>query len=231
MATTQGLMAGKRGLIMGVANNRSIAWGIARALADQGAEIALTYQGDALRKRVEPLAKDLGAIVAGHCDVTDEASIAAMAAELAATPPDLVIVASGVLTLDNGEGPERAFKQIDADAMEAVFRLNTIGPALIAKHFLPLLPRLLDASVGHRVHVLLHLLIGLLQGLPLLLPLLPCRGDLPVLLPSRLALTSARCAALAASSIPLLPHHHIEHRVPLFALVALLVPRLWPRVG
>ncbi len=66
-----GLMAGKRGLIMGVANNRSIAWGIARALADQGAEIALTYQGDAFRKRVEPLAADLGAFLVGHCDVTD----------------------------------------------------------------------------------------------------------------------------------------------------------------
>ncbi|MAA97943.1 MAG: enoyl-[acyl-carrier-protein] reductase FabI [Stappia sp.] len=85
MATTQGLMAGKRGLIMGVANNRSIAWGIARALADQGAEIALTYQGDALRKRVEPLAKDLGAIVAGHCDVTDEASIDEVFAHLEKT--------------------------------------------------------------------------------------------------------------------------------------------------
>ena len=61
MATGQGLMAGKKGLILGVANNRSIAWGVARALADQGAEIALTYQGDAFRKRVEPLAEELGA--------------------------------------------------------------------------------------------------------------------------------------------------------------------------
>jgi enoyl-[acyl-carrier protein] reductase I len=71
-----GLMAGKRGLIMGVANNRSIAWGIAKALADQGAEIALTYQGEAFRKRVEPLAAELGgAIVVGHCDVTDMATV------------------------------------------------------------------------------------------------------------------------------------------------------------
>ena len=53
-------MAGKRGLIMGVANNRSIAWGIAKAVTAQGAEIALTYQGDALKKRVEPLAAELG---------------------------------------------------------------------------------------------------------------------------------------------------------------------------
>ena len=55
--TTGTLMAGKRGLIMGVANNRSIAWGIAKACAGQGAEVALTYQGDALKKRVEPLGR------------------------------------------------------------------------------------------------------------------------------------------------------------------------------
>ena len=78
MTAGNGLMAGKRGLIMGVANNRSIAWGIAKALADQGAELALTYQGDAFRKRVEPLASELGAYIAGDCDVTDEASIDAV---------------------------------------------------------------------------------------------------------------------------------------------------------
>ncbi|MCC0038203.1 MAG: enoyl-ACP reductase FabI [Brucellaceae bacterium] len=78
MATGQGLMAGKKGLILGVANNRSIAWGVARALADQGAEIALTYQGDAFRKRVEPLAEELGAHIAGHCDVSDLDSVDAV---------------------------------------------------------------------------------------------------------------------------------------------------------
>ena len=71
MANGTGLMAGKRGLILGVANNRSIAYGIAKALADQGAEIALTYQGEAFRKRVEPLAAELGATLVGHCDVTE----------------------------------------------------------------------------------------------------------------------------------------------------------------
>ncbi len=78
MAVGQGLMAGKRGLILGVANNRSIAWGIAKSCADQGAELALTYQGDAFRKRVEPLAAELGAHVAGHCDVTDPESLDAV---------------------------------------------------------------------------------------------------------------------------------------------------------
>lgn len=75
MVQASGLMAGKRGLIMGVANNRSIAWGIAKAIVDNGGEVAFTYQGDALKKRVEPLASELGAFMAGHCDVTDEATI------------------------------------------------------------------------------------------------------------------------------------------------------------
>jgi enoyl-[acyl-carrier protein] reductase I len=72
------ILSGKRGLIMGVANNRSIAWGIAKAARSHGAELALTYQGDALKKRVEPLAAELGAFVAGHCDVTDGATIDAV---------------------------------------------------------------------------------------------------------------------------------------------------------
>ena len=72
------LMAGKRGLIMGVANNRSIAWGIAKACAAQGAEIALTYQGDALKKRVDPLSAELGSTLVLPCDVTDTASMDAV---------------------------------------------------------------------------------------------------------------------------------------------------------
>ncbi|QYJ06178.1 SDR family NAD(P)-dependent oxidoreductase [Qipengyuania flava] len=74
-------------------------------------------------------------------DLADETSIAEAAKAMADTPPDLVIVASGVLTLADGTGPERTFKQIDGAAMEEVFRLNTIGPALVAKHMLPLFPR------------------------------------------------------------------------------------------
>jgi len=84
MAGGNGLMAGKRGLIMGVANNRSIAWGIAKACAEQGAELAFTWQGDALKKRVEPLAAELGAHMAGHCDVSDMATIDAVFADLEA---------------------------------------------------------------------------------------------------------------------------------------------------
>ena len=78
MAEASGLMRGKRGLIMGVANNRSIAWGIARACRAHGADLAFTYQGDALRKRVEPLAEEVDALVLGHCDVSEPATIDAV---------------------------------------------------------------------------------------------------------------------------------------------------------
>jgi enoyl-[acyl-carrier protein] reductase I len=76
------LMAGKRGLIMGLANERSIAWGIARACADAGAELAFSYQGDALKKRVNPLAAQLGSEIVLPCDVGDEASMDALFEEL-----------------------------------------------------------------------------------------------------------------------------------------------------
>jgi enoyl-[acyl-carrier protein] reductase I len=75
MNQSEGLMAGKRGIVMGVANDRSIAWGIAKAAAGAGAELAFTYQGEALERRVRPLAESLGASVVVPCDVTDEASM------------------------------------------------------------------------------------------------------------------------------------------------------------
>ena len=77
------LMRGKRGLIMGVANERSIAWGIARAMADAGAELAFSYQGDAFGKRVEPLAASVGSDFMVDVDVTDDASLDACFAKLA----------------------------------------------------------------------------------------------------------------------------------------------------
>ena len=73
-----GLMAGKQGLVMGVANERSLAWGIARALHDHGARLAFTYQGDALGKRVRPLAESLDSDFVIEVDVTDEASLDAV---------------------------------------------------------------------------------------------------------------------------------------------------------
>ena len=78
----EGLMQGKRGLIMGVANDRSIAWGVARSLHAAGAELAFTYQGDVFKKRVGPLTEKLSPAALIDCDVSDQASIDAAFAEL-----------------------------------------------------------------------------------------------------------------------------------------------------
>jgi enoyl-[acyl-carrier protein] reductase I len=78
------LMEGRRGLIMGLANDKSIAWGIARNLAEHGAQLAFSYQGEALRKRVEPLAAQVGSSLVQECDVGEEASMDALFARLAA---------------------------------------------------------------------------------------------------------------------------------------------------
>ncbi|MGQ0456460.1 MAG: enoyl-ACP reductase FabI [Hyphomicrobium sp.] len=100
---TGDLMAGKRGLIMGVANNRSIAWGIAKACAAQGAEIALTYQGDALKKRVEPLAAELGSSLVLPCDVTDTASMDAVFERLASAWGRLDFLVHAIAFADKNE--------------------------------------------------------------------------------------------------------------------------------
>jgi len=82
MTEAKALMQGKRGLIMGVANERSLAWGIAKAVAAHGAELAFTYQGEALGKRVRPLAESVGGELVLECDVTNEASLDAVFAAL-----------------------------------------------------------------------------------------------------------------------------------------------------
>ena len=75
MNNSSGLMAGKKGLIMGVANNRSIAWNIAKAVSSEGAELAFTYQGEALLKRITPLAESIGSDFIMPCDVTDSGTV------------------------------------------------------------------------------------------------------------------------------------------------------------
>jgi enoyl-[acyl-carrier protein] reductase I len=103
MAQPDGLMRGKRGLIMGIANNRSLAWGIARATRAHGAELAFTYQGEALKKRVEPLAGEVGALVAGHCDVTDTASLDDVFATVARAWGSLDFVVHAIAFSDKSE--------------------------------------------------------------------------------------------------------------------------------
>ncbi len=97
------LMAGKRGLIMGLANDKSIAWGIARALSDAGAELAFSYQGDALKKRVDPLAAQLGSEIVLPCDVSDEESIDGLFATLEETWGKLDFVVHAIGFSDKNE--------------------------------------------------------------------------------------------------------------------------------
>src|SRR5215510_12781716 len=103
MAQATGLMRGKRGLIIGVANNRSIAWGIAKAARAQGADLAFTYQGEALKKRVEPLAEEVDGLVIGHCDVTEEATVDAAFAAVASAWGSLDFLVHAVAFSDKGE--------------------------------------------------------------------------------------------------------------------------------
>ena len=98
-----GLLSGKRGLIMGVANDRSIAWGIARAAAAEGAELAFSYQGEAFGKRVEPLAASVGASLLVDVDVTDDASLDAAFARLADSWGSLDFLVHAIAYSDKAE--------------------------------------------------------------------------------------------------------------------------------
>ena len=103
MTEKLGLMAGKRGLIMGVANDRSIAWGIAKAAADHGAELAFTFQGEALQKRVRPLAQSVGSKVVLPCDVNEDASIDAVFSAIAKEWGSLDFVVHAIAYSDKDE--------------------------------------------------------------------------------------------------------------------------------
>ena len=98
-----GLMQGKRGLIMGLANDKSIAWGIAKALADHGAECAFSYQGEALKKRVEPLMASIGATEMYECDVGDEATLDGLFAHLKSVWGQLDFVVHAIGFSDKNE--------------------------------------------------------------------------------------------------------------------------------
>ncbi|HEY8963129.1 MAG TPA: enoyl-ACP reductase [Alphaproteobacteria bacterium] len=103
MNTVTGIMTGKRGLVMGVANDYSIAWGIAQALHAQGAELAFTYLGDPIKKRIEPLAKEVGSNIVVPCDVMDEASIDAAFKQLGSTWPSIDFIVHSIAFSDKNE--------------------------------------------------------------------------------------------------------------------------------
>jgi len=134
----QGLMAGKRGLIMGVANNRSIAWGIAKALHAQGAEIAFSYQGEALKKRVEPLAAELGSDFLVECDVTNDAAMDETFAQLKAKwgKLDFLVHAIGFSNKDELEG---RYLDTSAENFALTMNISVYSFTAVAKRAEPLM--------------------------------------------------------------------------------------------
>lgn len=124
-----GLMAGKRGLIMGLANDRSLAWGIAQALAREGAELAFSYQGEALEKRVRPLGESLGASIFLDCDVSDAASLDATFAALKDQWGELDFVVHAISYSDKNELRGR---YVDTSLDNFLMTMNISAYSLVA---------------------------------------------------------------------------------------------------
>jgi len=118
--TEGNLMKGKRGVIMGVANNRSIAWGIAKAMANQGAEIALTYQGEALKRRVDPLAAELGSDLVVECDVTNSDALDTAFGEIEAKWGKIDFVVHAIAFSDKSELEGRFLDTTEANFLNSM---------------------------------------------------------------------------------------------------------------
>jgi len=133
-----GIMAGKRGLIMGVANDRSLAWGIAQAIAAQGGEIAFSFQGEALEKRVRPLAEALGADFLIECDVADPASMDAAFATLAARWPTIDFVVHAIGFSDKNELRGR-YVDTSIENFAMTMNISVFSFTDVARRVLPLM--------------------------------------------------------------------------------------------
>ena len=133
-----GIMAGKRGLIMGVANDRSLAWGIAQAIAAQGGEIAFSFQGEALEKRVRPLAESLGADFLIECDVADPASMDAAFATLAARWPTIDFVVHAISFSDKNELRGR-YVDTSIENFAMTMNISVFSFTDVARRVLPLM--------------------------------------------------------------------------------------------
>lgn len=138
MSTT--IMQGKRGLIMGVANKNSIAWGIAQACADVGAELAFTYQGEALERRVTPLAQSVGSTIIEPCDVTDEASMNALFAKLKATWGQIDFVVHAIAFAGKEELIGR-YVDTSSAAFDKALNISCYSFTAIARHAEPLMTK------------------------------------------------------------------------------------------
>ncbi|WP_426165703.1 enoyl-ACP reductase FabI [Sandarakinorhabdus sp. DWP1-3-1] len=134
-----GIMHGKRGLIMGVANDRSLAWGIAKAIAEQGGEIAFSYQGEALEKRVRPLAESLGVARLYECDVTSAEAMDACFAALAADWPTIDFVVHAIGFSDKNELRGR-YVDTSRDNFTQTMDISVYSFTAVCQRALPLMP-------------------------------------------------------------------------------------------
>ena len=141
-----GLMAGKRGLVMGLANDKSLAWGIAQKLVEHGAEIAISYQGEIMEKRVRPLAEQLGCDFLIDCDVADMAQLDAAFATLAARWPtiDFVVHAIG---FTNKEALRGKYFDVGLDDFLMTMNISVYSFTAIARRAAAMMPAL-DAETG-----------------------------------------------------------------------------------
>ncbi|MBM3636335.1 MAG: enoyl-ACP reductase FabI [Alphaproteobacteria bacterium] len=135
-----GLMKGKRGLVMGVANNHSIAWGIAKTLADHGAELAFTYQGDALKKRVEPLAAEVGSKFLLPCDVEDLSTVDAVFNEIKTQWGNFDFLVHAIAFSDKSELKGR-FADTTRENFLRTMLISCFSFVEIAKRAAPLMPQ------------------------------------------------------------------------------------------
>ncbi|TAH33580.1 MAG: enoyl-[acyl-carrier-protein] reductase FabI [Alphaproteobacteria bacterium] len=158
MSANNSLMRGKRGLIMGVANDKSIAWGISQQLHAQGAELAFTYQGDALKKRVEPLAQSIGSKIMLPCDVSDEASMDAVFATLKKEwgTIDFVLHAIGFSDKDELKGK---YLSTSRKNFNMTMDISCFSFTAVAQRAVPLMPNggsLLTLTYGGSQRVMPH---------------------------------------------------------------------------
>ena len=132
-------MAGKKGLVMGVANERSIAWGIAKACHGQGAEVAFTFQGEALEKRVRPLAKSIGAKIVVPCDVTDPKSIDATFSEIKKQWGDLDFLVHAI-AFSNKDELRGRYLDTSPENFELTMNVSCYSLTAVAQRAVPLMP-------------------------------------------------------------------------------------------